>query len=165
MSLFPQAGCPRNMAENYWRCRPAYEVQMWNHHDNAKQVGHHNSQIFRKLSWSPHLHNQMNKGKELYANIYWLEPRGLQPEETGKYSPLVKTRQISSYCRHILTFPAHLNFISRPTSSIVLEHSSGASSLKKQGNLHRWLIYHAIYVDVDLLMKFKCAGNVKICLQ
>ena len=29
----------------------------------------HNSQIFRKLSWSPHLHSQMNKGKELYANI------------------------------------------------------------------------------------------------
>ena len=48
-------------------------------------------------------------------------------------------RHISRDCRHILTFPAHLNFISRSTSSKVLEHSSGASILKKQGNLHRWL--------------------------
>ena len=42
------------------------------------------------------------------------------------------------YSRHILTFPAHWIFISRSKSSIVLEHSSGASSLKKQENLHCW---------------------------
>ena len=28
---------------------------------------------------------------------------GIKPDETGKSSPLVKKRQISSYCRHILT--------------------------------------------------------------
>ena len=95
----------------------------------------HNSQIFRKLSWSPHLHNLMNKGKELHANIYWLEP---SPKKQGRLQRWLK-RQISSYCRHILTFPAHLNLISRSTSSIVLEPNSGASSLKKQGNLHRCL--------------------------
>ena len=64
---------------------------------------------------------------------------------------LVKKRQISSYCRHILTFPAHLNFVSRSTSSMVLELSSGASSTKKQGHLHRWLKKRQIssYFDIS----------------
>ena len=56
---------------------------------------------------------------------------GIQPEETGKSKPLVKKRQISSYCRHILTFPAHLIFVSRSTSSMVPEPRSEASSQKK----------------------------------
>ena len=53
----------------------------------------------------------------------------------GKSSPLVKKRQISSFCRHIWTFSAHWNFVSRSTSSMVLEPRSGASRLKKHGNL------------------------------
>ena len=49
-----------------------------------------------------------------------------------KSSQLVKKRQISSYCRQIWTFSAHLNFVSWFTYSMVLERSSGASSLKKR---------------------------------
>ena len=41
--------------------------------------------------------------------------------------------------KNILEFPVHLIFISRSSSSMVLEPRSGASSLKKQVNLHRWL--------------------------
>ena len=69
------------------------------------------------------------------ASSMVLEPSSgvMQHKETGTSSLLVKKRQISSYCRHILTFPAHLNFISRSLSSMVHETSMGASSMKKQG--------------------------------
>ena len=63
---------------------------------------------------------------------YASQTGGIQAEESGKSSPLVKKRQISSYCRHIFTFPAHLTFVSRSTSSMVLELSLGASSPKKR---------------------------------
>ena len=77
-------------------------------------------------------------------HVHWGENLGSyswgEPEEKqGNLQGWLKKSQISSYCRHIFTFPAHLNFISRSTSSMVLDPSSGASSLKKQGNLHRWL--------------------------
>ena len=49
----------------------------------------------------------------------------------------LKKRQISRYCRHILTFPVLLNFIMRSTSFMVLKLSSVASSLKKQEQISK----------------------------
>ena len=53
------------------------------------------------------------------------------------------------------SFSAHWNFVSRSTSSMVLELSSGASSPKKQGHLHRWLKNVRCQAIADIFWHFQ----------
>ena len=58
---------------------------------------------------------------ELHKQVYMFngsraQLKGTKPEETETSSPFAKKCEISSQFRHILTFPAHLNVISKSVS-------------------------------------------------